>query len=61
MEEMQTIMQAAINAARAVVKTITEVTDLAEGSAIRNAAGYVGPKAGRPHLKQPTFTWVSKS
>ena len=30
-------------------------TDLVEYSAGRNAAGYEGPKGGRPQVKHPTF------
>ena len=43
-----------------VVKGMAEATDFAEGVARRNAACNVGSKAGRPHLKQPTFNWLAK-
>ena len=55
---MQTLMQAITQVAmwgmRTVVKAMTEVADLVEGST-RNAAIFAGPKVGRPHLKRPKF------
>ena len=53
------ITQAAIIAPRAVVKVITEATDLAESIFRRNAAGNAG-KAGEPQLKQPSFNSSAK-
>ena len=48
MEEMQAMMQintqTAIKAARAVVKSLTEVEDSAKGSTRRNVAGNAGQK-----------------
>ena len=47
-QKMQAIIQAAIEAARAVTEVITDMADLAEGSTGRNAAGNTIPKADGP-------------
>ena len=56
----QAIMQAAIEAARELVKAITETADPIEGIAERGATSNLGPKAGGPTLKQPTCNSTMK-
>ena len=55
MAEMKEITQAAMETANAVVKAITDVADLAEGSTRRNAAANVDPRQAYYNWNSPHF------